>query len=157
MYVCLHPVLSFFAAGKPTGVVVDCGESATHVVPIENGEPITDAITHMSFAGGALTETFQKLLLDNKLKVDYLMARHMKEKLCLVAEDYTNLPSKSESYKLPDGKRVFIGPERFTCPEALFQPSLIDDESTGIHKATYNRYLHLMWAEMFLVHYIIMN
>ena len=37
VYVCLHPVLSFFAAGKPTGVVVDCGESATHVVPIENG------------------------------------------------------------------------------------------------------------------------
>lgn len=33
---------------------------------------------------------------------------------------------------------ITIGNERFRCPEALFQPSFLGMESSGIHETTYN-------------------
>jgi len=35
-------------------------------------------------------------------------------------------------YKLPDGREIKIGQERFEAPEALFTPSVADVESPGI-------------------------
>lgn len=32
-----------------------------------------------------------------------------------------------ETYLLPDGQEIRLGPERFVCPEALFQPDLIGE------------------------------
>ena len=43
-----------------------------------------------------------------------------------------------KSYELPDGQVITVGNERFRCPEALFQPSFLGRESSGIHEATYN-------------------
>ena len=43
-----------------------------------------------------------------------------------------------KSYKLPDGKVITIGSERFLSGEILFNPSLINKESQGIHKLTYD-------------------
>jgi len=45
---------------------------------------------------------------------------------------------KEASYEMPDGNILTIGSERFRCPEALFQPSLIGMEFEGIHKQCYN-------------------
>lgn len=33
---------------------------------------------------------------------------------------------------------ITIGNERFRCPEAMFQPSFLGMESSGIHETTYN-------------------
>nr|KAF6452918.1 hypothetical protein HJG59_008221 [Molossus molossus] len=43
-----------------------------------------------------------------------------------------------KSYKLPDGQVITVGNEWFWCPEALFQPSFLGMESSGIHKSTFN-------------------
>uniref|UniRef100_A0A6B2LLZ9 Actin n=1 Tax=Arcella intermedia TaxID=1963864 RepID=A0A6B2LLZ9_9EUKA len=43
-----------------------------------------------------------------------------------------------KSYELPDGQVITVGNERFRCPEALFQPSFLGRESSGIHECTYN-------------------
>merc|ERR1712167_196492 len=68
----------------------------------------------------------------------------MKEKLCYVALDFDSemkgareSSDKEKTYELPDGNIVIVGSERFRCPEALFEPSLIGKESSGIHDATF--------------------
>lgn len=39
-----------------------------------------------------------------------------------------------KSYTLPDGSQITLGSERFQCPEALFQPSLLGLDCGGIHQ-----------------------
>merc|ERR1712083_275502 len=74
------------------------------------------------------------------------ITRDIKEKLAYVAlnfdEEMTNaengdLEELEKTYQLPDGNVITLGNERFRCPEALFQPSLIGLEQQGIHEASY--------------------
>jgi actin-related protein len=69
----------------------------------------------------------------------------IKEKLCYTAIDFDQdleaasaTSSLEMSYRLPDGRDVVIGNERFRCPEALFKPSLLGDSSDAIHVAAFN-------------------
>ncbi|KAL8650567.1 MAG: hypothetical protein Q9210_003743 [Variospora velana] len=149
IYTSIQAVLSLYASGRTTGVVLDAGDGVSHAVPVYEGFAMPNSIRRIDVAGRDVTEHMQLLFRKSGLvlhtSAEKEIVREIKEKTCYVAPD----PKKEErewiqhngrpegklaEHTLPDGKKIKIGSERWKAPEILFDPELIGLEYPGIHQ-----------------------
>ncbi|KAI9684429.1 MAG: Actin-like protein [Trizodia sp. TS-e1964] len=150
LYTSIQAVLSLYASGRTTGIVLDSGDGVSHAVPVYEGFAMPSSIRRIDVAGRDITEHLQTLLRKSgyvfHTSAEKEIVRQIKETTSFVALD----PSKEErdiiknanigndpkivDYVLPDGHKIQIGPERFRAPEILFDPELIGLEYPGVHQ-----------------------
>uniref|UniRef100_A0A8C6MFI5 Actin related protein 1B n=1 Tax=Nothobranchius furzeri TaxID=105023 RepID=A0A8C6MFI5_NOTFU len=141
LFISMQAVLSLYASGRTTGVVLDSGDGVTHVVPIYEGFAIPHSIMRVDIAGRDVSRYLRLLLRKEgynfNTSAEFEVVRTIKERACYLSlnpqKDET-LETEKVQYVLPDGSPLNIGPARFRAPELLFRPDLIGDESSGIHE-----------------------
>jgi len=139
LYMANQQVLSLYAAGRTTGVVLDLGDSVSYCVPVYEGYWLPHSVRRFDLAGRDLTDFLMKLMSERGYSftttAEREIVRDIKEKLCHVAPrvaDAEPQPSASRQYELPDGQVLTLDSELSRCPEALFRPALLGREADGI-------------------------
>ncbi|CAK3950020.1 actin [Lecanosticta acicola] len=150
LYTSIQAVLSLYASGRTTGIVLDAGDGVSHAVPVYEGFAIPNSIRRIDVAGRDVTEELQRLLRKSghifHTSAEKEIVRNIKEQTSYVAIDprkeekewhnasSRGAESKVTEYTLPDGKKLKVGSERFRAPEILFDPELIGLEWPGLHQ-----------------------
>lgn len=142
-------VLTLYASGRTTGLVVNMGESGVSIVPIYEGFAVPHSIRHPTITGQNLTQYLQNLLAVRgytfNLPRDMNIFHKLKEQMCYIAlkpgkefvmgDIHTPL---EKTYHLPDGRSLTIGAERFMAPELYFQPSFFGSEDESLTERIYS-------------------
>ncbi|SCV73678.1 BQ2448_6108 [Microbotryum intermedium] len=149
VYISVQAVLTLYAKGLDTGVVVDSGDGVTHIVAVIHGAISPNWMKRLDVAGRDVTRYLIKLLLMRgyafNRTADFETVRQIKEKLCYTSYDLDldkrlsdETTTLIESYTLPDGRVIKVGSERYEAPECMFQPHLVDVEQEGVAEMLYN-------------------
>jgi actin-related protein len=123
------------------GLVVDMGYESIRIVPVYEGHAIKLNGVELNYGGKDLTSYLERLMPE--VKKSYI--EEAKRWLCYVAEDIEKEmigakqnPSEYEKSWESGDDKVTAGSERFQCPEALFDPSLIGKVDKPLHKAVFD-------------------
>lgn len=145
-YSQMQAILALYASGRTTGLVLDSGDGVTHSVPVYEGFSIPSAINRIDVGGRDVTRYLGTLLRkagsNFHTSAEMEVVRAIKESVCYVAfniekvesDNLNGDPDNSQPYKLPDGRVIHLGPERYRAPEVLFNPAMLGLEYQGIHE-----------------------
>jgi actin-related protein 2 len=90
-YVAIQAILTLYAQGLLTGVVLDSGDGVSHIVPVYEGFALPHLTKRIDVAGRDITQYLIKLLLLRgyafNRTADFETVRMLKEKLCYCAYD----------------------------------------------------------------------
>ncbi|UJG42245.1 MAG: actin family protein [Candidatus Heimdallarchaeum endolithica] len=148
MYISMQAILSLYASGRTTGIVVDSGDGVTHIVPVYEGFAISHAIRRADIGGRDITDYLRRLLRQRGYSLtssaEREIVRDIKERLCYVALDpekelklAEKVSGMEKTYTLPDGETLSIGAERFMAPELFFNPGAIGSEELPMDEQIY--------------------
>jgi len=160
-----NPVLSLYASGRETGIVLGCGESLMTSTPIYASSIIsysgtinraeyrqTEELSPYSDTHYTITQFLMKRLEKRGFNFSTIAERdllnQLKEQFGYVALDPENELKKTDAsceYKLPDGQIITFTPEeRILCGELLFRPSIDKDMAgcKGVHELIYESISH---------------
>ena len=150
-------------------IVVDCGYSATWIVPILGVNAcFPKASKRVDVGGKLLTNLLKEELSWRQVNVmdDTYMVEKCKRDVCYVAKEWKTEKPSFVDYLLPDHSMdllgrivqsgteeidhdrrqlIRIGQERINVPEVLFAPSRIGLEEAGIAEAVYQCVMDLPW------------
>ncbi|KAL8265825.1 hypothetical protein R6Q59_003169 [Mikania micrantha] len=149
MSLYLQAILSMYASGRTTGIVLDIGDGMSQFVPVYESHMLPHGPVRHNLGGRDLTLYLMKILLERGYvfnnAVEQEIVRDIKELLSYVALDYDqelettkNSSSVEKNYELPDGQMITIGAERFRCSEVLFDPYLNGMTFDGVHETLNN-------------------
>jgi hypothetical protein len=122
LYTSVQAVLSLYASGKTTGLVLDSGDGVSHAVPVFQGFAIPNSIRRIDVAGRDVTEHLQQLLRKSgrvfHTSAEKETVKHIKETTGYVALDpakeekewsaAARADGKSVEYTLPDGQKLKV-------------------------------------------------
>lgn len=143
LYFSPPAVLSLYASGRTTGVVLDVGAGVTHAVPVYEGFALPHSVARSNVAGQAVTRHLQLQLRRSGLNftttAEADMVNQMKEQVCYLTPtpvaDETSakeaMAAAKTQYQLPDGTAIALSSERYEAPSVLFDPTLIGSEEPG--------------------------
>ena len=122
LHTSIQAVLSLYASGRTTGIVLDSGDGVSHAVPVYEGFAMPSSIRRIDVAGRDVTEYLQILLRKSgyvfHTSAEKEVVRLIKESVAYVAHD----PRKEEKewssnklegnrvaeYVLPDGNKLKV-------------------------------------------------
>lgn len=151
LYMSIQAVLSLYASGRTTGVVLDSGDGVSHAVPVFEGFAIPNSIRRIDVAGRDVTEQMQLLLRKAghvlHTSAEKEVVRMIKEKVCYVSLDpkreekewmnsYHKSDAKAMEYALPDGHKIKVSSARRISLVVCLATLLITYISRSVKSAT---------------------
>lgn len=121
-----------FAAGRTSGLVVDCGAGLTTSIPVFEGLALKHAEICIKYGGQDTSALLKKILIDMNIAVELSDAKLLKESFASVEAATTG----DESFYLPDGRHVTVPSRIFTeCTAPIFKGSYVPPTGEIIHPA----------------------
>lgn len=123
LFTSIQAVLSLYASGRTTGIVLDSGDGVSHAVPVYEGFAMPNSIRRIDIAGRDVTEYMQTLLRKSgyvfSTSAEKEVVRLIKEKTTFLPLDArreekdwmamgTRLDGKVVEYTLPDGVKIKV-------------------------------------------------
>lgn len=110
LYTSIQAVLSLYASGRTTGIVLDSGDGVSHAVPVYEGFAMPSSIRRIDVAGRDVTEYMQTLLRKSgyvfHTSAEKEVVRMIKEKVSYVAADPKREEKEWAAGKLGEGKMM---------------------------------------------------
>ncbi|PXF49248.1 Centractin [Gracilariopsis chorda] len=152
--VAVPGVLSLYASGRTSGLVVDVGDTLTTTMAVADGHVDVHAMRRSEVGGRDVTERLGTLLQKSGVSLmgtssEREAVRRVKERLCYIAEDAREEERRfidegvgggklGASFRLPDGNVLQVGTERFRAGEIVFRPHLMGAEVDGVAQSVHS-------------------